>query len=481
MQQSMSTYGPIERIKAKLPPRLLRIYQRYSLGGKRVTVGYAVALMLLGGLGLISHLNTSQLRQSARQVNQTQVAVQNLNDLLLALSEADYSRRGYYLYSDTTELETYQTAVEPIKSLLGQLHQSLGPFPDQLEQLEQLEPLVAEYLTLSEQAIAQFQQTQAPLTAQDPVIIQIRQKQRQVRQQIIALRTVIEQTLQSQVERAQTELQSRLLIETLGAALTLLIFSGIYLLLYRQKRRREFAEMQRRIMAHAKGLSEMKLQFFSMISHEFRTPLSLILGSAQLLEQTLRPQLEPTKLKHLHRIQSSVKMMTQLLTDVLTIARADAGELECDPVLVEMQTFCLNLIEDFQAVAEGKRTIRFAQRGSATHAKIDERLVYSILSNLLSNALKYSPAESTVYFTLICEPGAVSFEVKDKGIGISLADQELLYEPFKRGTNAATISGTGLGLALVKKCLDLHQGEIAIESEVGVGTTVTVTIPQAQL
>ncbi|QYO63247.1 CHASE3 domain-containing protein [Leptolyngbya sp. 7M] len=246
----MSTYGPIERLKAKLPPRLLRIYQRYSLGGKRVTVGYAVALMLLGGLGLISHLNTSQLRQSARQVNQTQAAVQNLNDLLLALSEADYSRRGYYLYSDATELETYQTAVEPIKPLLDQLHQSLRPFPDQLEQLEQLEPLVAEYLTLSEQAIAQFQQTQAPLTAQDSIIIQIRQKQRQVRQQIIALRTVIEQTLQSQVERAQTELQSRLLIETLGAALTLLIFSGIYLLLYRQKRRREFAEMQRRIMAH---------------------------------------------------------------------------------------------------------------------------------------------------------------------------------------------------------------------------------------
>lgn len=476
----MSTHRLIERIKAKTPPPLLRIYQRYSLGGKRITVGYVVALLMLGGIGLISHENAAQLRRNTRQVNQIQTAIKDLNDISAALANADYGRRGYYLYNDPTELAIYQTAVQTINPLLSQLRQSLGQHSAQQQQLERLEQLITQRLQLTEQSIAQFQQSQVLPTVQDPLNVQIRQNQREMQQAITALQTDIEQALQLQVERSQADLQSRIFIETLGAVVTLVIFSGIYLLLYRQRRRREYAEMQRRILNHAKGLSEMKLQFFSMISHEFRTPLSLILGSSQLLEQTLRPQIEPAKLKHLYRIQSSAKLMTQLLSDVLTIARADAGELECAPTWIEMQSFCLNLIEDFQVFAQAQRSIRFTQRGSATHAKIDERLVYSILSNLLSNALKYSPAESTVYFTLICEADAVTFQIRDKGIGISPEDQQWLYEPFKRGVNTGNISGTGLGLALVKKCLDLHQGEITIQSEVGIGTTVTVTIPQDQ-
>jgi signal transduction histidine kinase len=480
MQQPMSIHALIKHIKAKTPPRLLKIYQRYSLGGKRITLGYGVALLLLGGMGLISHENANQLRQSTQQVNQFQTAIKDLNNIFAALADADYGRRGYYLYNDPAELAIYQTAIQTINPLLAELRQSLGQLPAQQQSLERLEQLITQRLELTEQSIARFQATQRPPTIDDPLNAQIRQNQREMQQIITALRTDVEQALQSQVAQSQANLQSRIFIETMGSVVTLVIFSGVYLLLYRQRRRREYAEMQRRILNHAKELSEMKLQFFSMISHEFRTPLSLILGSSQLLEQTLRLQMEPAKLKHLYRIQSSAKLMTQLLSDVLTIARADAGELECAPTLVEMQSFCLNLIEDFQVFAEAQRSIRFSQRGSATHAKIDERLVYSILSNLLSNALKYSPAESTVYFTLICEPDAVTFEVKDKGIGISPEDQEWLYEPFKRGVNASTITGTGLGLALVKKCLDLHQGEITIQSEIGVGTTVTVTFPQNQ-
>jgi signal transduction histidine kinase len=203
----------------------------------------------------------------------------------------------------------------------------------------------------------------------------------------------------------------------------------------------------------------------------------LILGSAQLLDEALKHQIEPTKLKNLYRIQSSAKLMTQLLSDILTLARADAGKLEYRPEWIEIQTFCLNLVEDFQLYGD-RRSIRFTQQGDCIHAYVDEKLLYSILSNLLSNAIKFSPADSTVHLALVCEPDAISFQVSDQGIGIPEAEQPHLYELFVRGANVREISGTGLGLAVVKRCLDLHNGEILVKSEPGVGTTFTVRIPQ---
>jgi signal transduction histidine kinase len=186
--------------------------------------------------------------------------------------------------------------------------------------------------------------------------------------------------------------------------------------------------------------------------------------------------MEPQHLKNLHRIQSAAKLINQQLNDLLTVARADAGRMEFNPVPLEMQTFCLNLIEDFQAFSDTQRTIQFTKRGQSTHAMVDEKLLYSILSNLLSNALKYSDPQSTVYFLMICESYAVTFQIRDEGVGISLEDQQTLYELFSRGKNVQDRAGSGLGLAVVKRCVDLHQGRITVESQVGDGTTVTVKL-----
>jgi signal transduction histidine kinase len=108
---------------------------------------------------------------------------------------------------------------------------------------------------------------------------------------------------------------------------------------------------------------------------------------------------------------------------------------------------------------------------------MDEKLLWQILENLLSNALKYSPSGSTVEMALSCFPDRAVFQIRDQGIGIPREDQARLFETFHRATNVGTIAGTGLGLAIVKKCVDIHQGQIAVESEVGVGTTFTVTLP----
>src|SRR5207237_1666430 len=106
-----------------------------------------------------------------------------------------------------------------------------------------------------------------------------------------------------------------------------------------------------------------------------------------------------------------------------------------------------------------------------------ENLLRQILTNLLSNAIKYSPDGGTVLFELSCHERVVTFRIQDKGIGISLEDQKQLFEPFYRAANVDKIKGTGLGLSIVKKCVDLHRGEIFVDSQVGLGTTFTVTLP----
>ncbi|GET41698.1 sensor histidine kinase [Microseira wollei] len=450
---------------------------KWSLEGKWITGGFSLALVLMGAVSFISYQNATQLAESAKQVRQTNQVLKVITDISATLTDAESGRRGYILFGDPEELERYNKAVASLKQQIDNLRQPLNDTPIQRQRLDILESLISQRLELFQTFIDQYQKAPGRFSPQDPLIVQTKRNQDEIRRVIQDLVSEEEELLEVQVEQSPANFQFRMWLESLGTLLTFVILFGVYALLYRQMVKRQQAETLQRALAQEKELSELKLQFFSMVSHEFRTPLSLIVGSAQLLGESLKSVVEPAKLKNLYRIQSSAKVMTQLLRDVLTLARADAGKLECNPSLVEMQTFCLNLVEDFQVFSESKRTIKFIKQGSCTHAYLDEKLLYSILSNLLDNAIKYSAPESTVYFTLICEPDAVTFQIRDEGIGIAQKEQQKLYDPFSRGKNAREIMGTGLGLAVVKKCLDLHRGEISVESEVGIGTTFTVRIP----
>jgi PAS domain S-box-containing protein len=227
-----------------------------------------------------------------------------------------------------------------------------------------------------------------------------------------------------------------------------------------------------------KELSALKISFFSMASHEFRTPLSTALAAAQLLENCQDEWDNSSKrLRNLQRIQDSVKIMVQMLDDILTINRAEAGKLEFNPKLLDLELFCSSFIEELRLSAGENHKLTFTCQGKNIPSCVDERLLRSILSNLLSNAIKYSPDGGNVYLALEFTSDRVILKVQDWGIGIPLMTQKQLFEPFHRGNNVRSISGTGLGLVVVKKCVDLHKGNINITSAVGVGTTCTVTLP----
>jgi PAS domain S-box-containing protein len=227
-----------------------------------------------------------------------------------------------------------------------------------------------------------------------------------------------------------------------------------------------------------KELNTLKTRFFSMASHEFRTPLSTALAAAQVLENSQSEwNNTPKRLRNLHRIQDSVRNMVQLLDDILTINRAETGKLAFNPKSLDLAKFCRHFVEEMRLNSGTKHSICFNCIGTAIAIALDEKLMRSIVANLLSNAIKYSPQGGEVSLTIEFHPDTVSIEVRDRGIGIDSVDRQQLFEPFYRGKNVRTIPGTGLGLVVVKKCVDLHQGSIEILSEVNLGTTCLVTLP----
>lgn len=218
-----------------------------------------------------------------------------------------------------------------------------------------------------------------------------------------------------------------------------------------------------------------------MASHEFRTPLSIILMAAQVLEISSPEWLDAKKLRNIHRIQDAAKSLRQMIANLLTLARLEAQKLEFNPQPFNLHSFCLNLLDEIEASLPFDSPIQLTYTGETINVCMDEKLLRSIALNLLFNAIRYSSIGSQVAFNVTLETERVVFAIQDRGIGIPPQDREYLFEAFHRGKNVDNIEGSGLGLAIVKKCVDLHGGEISFESVVGEGTTFIVRLPNASV
>ncbi|MBD2432515.1 CHASE3 domain-containing protein [Fischerella sp. FACHB-380] len=450
---------------------------KWSIQGKWIAGGFCLTLLLMALVSFASYKNTIEIRESADKVQHTYQALNTLTDFYAAMSVAESGRRGYIFLGSTQELERYQTAAKNMQSEMQLLQHQIHASYSQKQRLALLNSLVNQRLALLQQSIALYMKDKSAFQAQSLITkksIDIRENILKILQEIKAEE---QDYLKSSLQQSQYSIQYRTTIEILGTVLSFVVVSSLCFILYRQWVKHDEVEALERTLTQEKELNELKLRLFSMISHEFRTPLSVILLSSQLLKEILQESVDENKLKNLYRIQSSAKLMNQLITDLLTLTRAEAGKLDFNPQLINLETFCLNLLEDFQLFDTKQTVIHFIKYGRCYRANMDEKLLYSILSNLLLNAIKYSPQGGNIYLFLKCEVEATIFQVKDEGIGIPQHEQQKIYEPFYRGQNVENIVGTGLGLAVVKKCVELHQGEIFVESEVGVGTTFTVKIP----
>ncbi|MCG5060567.1 MAG: hybrid sensor histidine kinase/response regulator [Limnoraphis sp. WC205] len=232
----------------------------------------------------------------------------------------------------------------------------------------------------------------------------------------------------------------------------------------------------RQSLIKEKELTELKRRIITTISHEYRTPLSVILTSAELLEHYCDSENEKQQ-KHIKRIQQMVQHLSSLVNDVVLINEFEQDQVILKPITLNLIEFGKILISEIKLVRKVQQKINFSYQGHEFFGKWDERILRQMLSHLLSNAIKFSPADSEIDFKLIQQQDTIQFQVQDRGIGILAENQDKIFDPFYRGDNIGTIQGEGVGLAIVKKCVNLYGGQILLKTELNKGTIFIITLP----
>ena len=445
--------------------------------GKWIAGGFGLTVLLMGTISLVSYRNTLVLRQRAAEVEVTYEIIDNLSNLYANMAVAESGRQGYIKTGSPSELGRHRRAIALMQSNWQLLAKQLENGTDfEREMVTQIGDLMYRRIALFNQSIATYKFDRSDDISQDAITVKSVDIRDKFQNLLTYLQASQKRNLRSSIASSRDSISENSLLGLLGTFTSFGIICGVYFLVFWQEKRRQKSDEIHRLLLQEKELSDLKIQLFSMISHEFRTPLTVILSASQLLENGLKDADQSSR-KNLYRIQSSVKLMNQFLTDILILTRAESGNLSCQLEPLDIEAFCLNLVEDFQFINKNNTPIKFVSQGLMIRPYLDEKLLYSILSNLLLNAIKYSPTGAGISLILWKDSDRIVFQVRDHGIGIAEEDRGKIYEPFYRGQNVENIIGTGLGLAVVKKCVELHRGEIALDSQVDKGTSFTVKLP----
>lgn len=229
-----------------------------------------------------------------------------------------------------------------------------------------------------------------------------------------------------------------------------------------------------RALSKEKDLSDLKSRFVSMASHEFRTPLSTILSSASLVAKYTEAEEQDKRDKHVQRIKLSVNNLTNLLNEFLSIGKIEDGKVVAHNINFNVKELISGLCTEMEALVKPGQQIIYRHKGNE-HVLLDPSLLRNVIMNLLSNAIKFSGDAAVIEVTTVVSNKKIIIHVKDNGIGISGEDQEHLFERFFRGANVINIQGTGLGLHIVGKYIELMNGQINFKSELEKGTEFIIT------
>lgn len=236
--------------------------------------------------------------------------------------------------------------------------------------------------------------------------------------------------------------------------------------------------MLQKSLEKERELNEIKSRFISTTSHEFRTPLTSLLLSTDLIKRYGSNWSIEKRDGHLDKIRNSVKYLTTLLEDMLTLNRAESGEIGYKPEQINLLKFADECLEDAKSLVNSNQRLKLNYNSEETEYFLDSKLMKFVFNNLLSNAIKFSGADENIELSISSNELWLIIKVADKGIGIPANEIGKIFDSFYRSKAAENIAGTGLGLAIVKRAVELHNGEIAVNSEVNKGTTIVVKIPK---
>ncbi len=226
-----------------------------------------------------------------------------------------------------------------------------------------------------------------------------------------------------------------------------------------------------------KELGKLKTSFVSMASHEFRTPLTSIKATSDIILRYFDKFSRDDINERLNKIKIEVGDMTIMLEDILIIGKSDAQKLDYNPELLDIVSLIKDIISEYQLSESENRQIVYEISDPVICVEVDRKWIKHIVLNILSNAIKYSDEGKVIEITIKQRQAGVSFCFKDYGIGIPKEDIKLLFEPFHRGENVQNISGTGLGLAVLRKAVELHKGRIVVKSKIGKGSYFRIILP----
>lgn len=226
-------------------------------------------------------------------------------------------------------------------------------------------------------------------------------------------------------------------------------------------------------------LSNLKTQFISVVSHEYRTPLTIISSSAELLMRFYNKWSPENISKRLNMILDSVSRMTHLLEDVLLVAKTDANRINIKPEFIDIEKLIQDLLYDVRLIDTKNHQflVQIHHQPNPPACYLDKVLFQFMFKNLINNAVKYSPENTSIYIDIEIKAESLKLQIRDEGIGIPPKDLPKLFESFYRASNVDTVPGTGLGLAIVKRCIDLHGGSINVSSILGSGTAFIIELP----
>ena len=226
-----------------------------------------------------------------------------------------------------------------------------------------------------------------------------------------------------------------------------------------------------------KELGKLKTSFVAMASHEFRTPLAAIQAATDVILRYKNKLSQEDIEKRLFKIKREVNNMEIMLEDILIIGKAESQKLQFNTIEQNLVDLVKNIVSDYQLTQEEEREVIYKTSMDKIMLNVDQKWIKHIIINLLSNALKYSKAPTSVIIKIQQEENEVILSVTDQGIGISEKDQELIFEPFLRGKNVGNVRGTGLGLSILQTAISLHKGKIKVKSTLNNGSTFTVSFP----
>ncbi len=261
-------------------------------------------------------------------------------------------------------------------------------------------------------------------------------------------------------------------LELLNSVRTQLTKRGV-----QQEQQMEQLTMLSNALSEERERRLLKSRLIAMISHDFRNPLAAILSSADLIKNYEDRMTPARRHQYLDRINGSVHLLLQMLDDLMMVAGMESGRLEFNPEQIDVLRFIDGIVDEFRLIDQGGHDIVFEEQVDVM-IEADSKLLRQLVVNLISNAIKYAPTDTTIRICLAEQPRYIELLVEDQGIGIPPEDLPNLFEPFHRADNAKGFKGMGLGLTIVKQSVDLHGGTVSVESQVGYGTRFVVLLPK---